>query len=341
MKMAFLLKAKLAAVSSERGVALLVVLWIFIFLFVVAFDFSTGVREEATAAHRYSDDNQGYYLALAGFEQGLYDFLNQSPGRELQPDAKVKDIFDAGWREATLGDGTYRLRLVDESGKINLNRADENSLRRVFSNLGVDEPLMGVLIDSIMDWRDQDDLHRTNGAENDYYQSLSPAYTAKNGPFDSLEDLLWVKGVTAGLYYGYPTSGSSNRESPRIGLREIFSVDSPIDRVNLRTASAPVIHVLLGIPLEKCQAFVEERTKLGEKTLANLLPLLGLGSGDAALQMFIFTNPSIVTVEAEGYASESRQPRRVKGVIRAGGGNRGYELTRWVDREMGYPIDRQ
>src|SRR5918992_5533843 len=283
------LKAKFAGVSSERGVALVIVLWIFIFLFVVAFDFSAGVREEATAAHRYSDDNQGYYLALAGFEQGLYDFLNQSQGRELQPGNKPKDIFDAGWREETLGGGTYRLRLVDESGKINLNRADENALRRIFSNLGVEELLREVLIDSILDWRDQDDLHRANGAENDYYQSLVPAYTAKNGPFDSIEDLLWVRGVTASLYYGDASSGTWDRDSPRVGLREIFSVDSPIDRVNLRTASASVIHVLLGIPLEKCQAFVDERTRLGDKTLTDLLPLLGVGSGDAALQMFIFT----------------------------------------------------
>lgn len=329
-------KEKLVDASSERGVALLIVLWIFIFLFVVAFDFSTGVREEATAAHRYSDDHQGYYLALAGFEQGLYDFLTQSGGRELQPGNKPKDIFDTGWREETLGSGTYRVRLVDESGKINLNRADENALRRVFSNLGVEEPVMGVLIDSILDWRDQDDLHRTNGAENDYYQSLSPGYTAKNGPFDSIEDLLWVKGVTAKLYYGEDSSGMSDRDSPRVGLREIFSVDSPIDRVNLRTAAAPVIHVLLGIPLEKCRAFVDERTKLGDKTLTDLLPLLGVGSGDTALQMFIFSNPSVITVEAEGYPSQSRQPRRVKGVIRVGG-NRGYELTRWVDREIGLP----
>lgn len=331
------LKEKLAAVSSERGVALLIVLWIFVFLFVVAFDFSAGVREEATAALRYSDDNQGYYLALAGFQHGLYDFLNQSRNREVQPDDKAKDLFDVGWREATLGDGTYRVRLVDESGKINLNRADENTLQRIFTNLGIEEPLRGVLTDSIMDWRDQDDLHRTNGAENDYYQSLSPAYTAKNGPFDSVEELLWVKGVSSSLYYGNAGAGTSDRAPAHVGLREIFTVDSPIDRVNLRTVTASVIHVLLGIPLEKCQAFVAERAKLADKTLADLLPLLGVGSSDAALQMFIFSNPSVITVEAEGYGSESRQPRRVKGVIRAGGGNRGYELTRWLDREMGLP----
>lgn len=323
------------AAANERGAALLVVLWIFIFLFAVAFDFSAGVREEAAAAHRFSEENQGYYLALAGFQQGLYEFLNQSPGRRSQPGSKTLDLFDADWREETLGSGKYRVRLVDESGKININRVDETILRRVFFALGVDEPRIGVLVNSILDWRDPDDLHRTNGAENDYYQSLSPPYTARNGPFDSVEDLLWVRGMSAALFHGYDASSGAPGDTMRLGLRQIFTVDSPIDRVNLRTASAPVIHVLLGIPLEKSQAFVEERAQLGEKTLKDLLPLLGVGAGDAALRMFIFTNPSVVTVEAEGYSGGALQPRRVKGVLRVAGGGHGYELTRWVDRENG------
>jgi len=85
--------------ASERGVALIVVLWIFIFLFVVAFGFSASVREEAAAAGRYGDETQGYYLAIAGFEQGLYDFLSQSSGRELQQSQKSNDLFDGSWRE--------------------------------------------------------------------------------------------------------------------------------------------------------------------------------------------------------------------------------------------------
>lgn len=328
-------KAKLTYLANERGVALLIVLWIFIFLFVVAFDFTTGVREEAAAAHRYSDENQGYYLALAGFEQGLYDFLNQSPGPQVSSAAaKSKDLFDGDWREETLGQGSYKVRWVDEGGKINLNRVDEDNLRRIFTNLGVEEPRRTILVDSIMDWRDADDLHRVNGAENEYYESLSPAYTAKNGPFDLVEDLLWVRGVNAALYYGDP--GDAQGRDSRVGLREIFTVDSPIDRVNLRTAPAPVIHALLGLPMEKCRAFVEDRKKLSDKTIGDLLPLLSIGAGDAALQMFVFTNPSVISVEAEGYPSASPQPRRVKGIIRAGG-NRGYELTRWVDREIALP----
>ena len=39
-----------------------------------------------------------------------------------------------------LGGGAFRVRWVDEGGKININRADEETLRRVFTNLGVEEP---------------------------------------------------------------------------------------------------------------------------------------------------------------------------------------------------------
>jgi hypothetical protein len=122
-----------------------------------------------------------------------------------------------------------------------------------------------------------------------------------------------------------------------LGLREIFTVDSPIDRVNLRTASADVIHALTGIPLEKSRRFIDERQKLSERTLPDLLPLLGIGANDAALQQFVFANPAVVTIEAEGRPAQSGVSRRVKGVVRAGGGGREFELVRWIDRDVGVP----
>jgi general secretion pathway protein K len=268
----------------------------------------------------------------------LYDFINQqAPGGTLQPNQIKEDLFDGNWREGTLGAAVYRFRLVDEGGKININRVNEDVLRRIFTNLGVDPNVRDILVDSIMDWRDPDDLHRTNGAEKDYYLALSPSYTPKNGALDTVEDLLWMRGMTPDLFYGYSDRDDRTTDKSRhVGLREIFTIDSPIDRVNLRTASVEVIHALSGIALEKCRAFVEERKKLSDKTLADLLPLLGLGGGDAALQMFIFTNPSVVAVEAEGRPADSRQPRRVKGVVRRGG-TQGFELLRWLDRDTALP----
>ncbi|HKY07142.1 MAG TPA: hypothetical protein VJQ55_02830 [Candidatus Binatia bacterium] len=325
------------AARGERGVALIVVLWIFIFLFVVAFEFSTAAREEASAAHRFNDETEGYYLAVAGFERGLYDFLNQAGANPALKQTQNQDMFDGGWRDHTLGGGAFRVRLIDEAGKININRINENTLRRIFNNLGLDGAQRDSLVDAIMDWRDEDELHRMNGAENEYYAALTPSYTAKNGPLDSVDDLLWIKGVTRELFFGLAdASASSSNKGPAIALRDIFTIDSPIDRVNLRTASAEVIHALVGIPLERCRAFVEERKKLSDKTLNDLLPLLGIGAGDAALQSFIFTNPSIVSVEAEGRAAQSRVSRKVKGVVRLGGA-RGFELLRWLDRDVAVP----
>jgi general secretion pathway protein K len=325
--------------ADNRGVALIVVLWIFIFLFVVAFEFSTAAREEASGAHRFSEETQGYYLAVAAFERGLYDFLRQpSGGSAIQQDQRKSDPFDGEWREENVGAGAFRVRLIDEGGKININRVSEETLRRVLTNLGLDPVPRDVLVDSIMDWRDPDDLHRANGAETDYYSSLSPAYTAKNGPLDSVAELLWIKGVTRELLFGVSETIPSQTPEPprRIALRDIFTVDSPIDRVNLRTATPEVIHALTGISLERCRKFTDERKKLSNKTLGDLLPLLGIATGDATLQMFIFTNPSVVAVEAEGRAANRGAPRRVKGVVRIGGAQ-GFELMRWLDRDTALP----
>jgi len=323
--------------SNQRGVALLVVLWIFIFLFVVAFDFSAAVRDEASAAHRYGDETQGYYLALAGFERALFDFLQQQApsGRGQQSQASA-DLFAGAWTDGPPGSG-YRFRLIDEGGKININRIDENKLRSIFTNLGIEEPRRTILVDSIMDWRDPDDLHRINGAESDYYQSLPMPYSAKNGPFDTVEDLLWVRGVTTALFYGSGEDAAAPEGGAIVGLKQLFTVDSPNDRVNLRTASAEVCHALTGVDMKKCQQFVEERKKLSDKSLPDLLALLGGGTGDPRLQNFVLTNPSVVSVEAEGQPAESQVRRRVRGVVRAAGGQARFEIVRWIDRDNQAP----
>jgi general secretion pathway protein K len=312
--------------SSERGVALIVVLWIFIFLFVVAMDFSAAVREEGMATHRYAQEAEGYYLALAGFQQGVYQLLRQAPqpGQARATQQQASDLFEGDWKTGTLGDGTYEVRFIDESGKFNLNRADDTILRTIFTNLGIDQQQVGILTDSILDWRDEDDLHRPNGAENDYYQGLSPPYTARNGPFDSVEDLLWVRGVTPELFYG---------EEGRPGFKDLFTVDSPTG-VNLRTATPAVCVALVGLSVEKCQEFMAQRTKLSEKTLADLLRLLGIRDDSLIRRQVMFANPTVVTIQARGRQAQSPIARQVTGVVRLLGGDRGYDLVRWLDREV-------
>lgn len=313
-----------ARAGSQRGVVLVMVLWISVFLFGVAMQFALFVRDEGMAARRFAEGSEGYYLALAGFEEGLYRALKQASQRRSEP-AQAEEAIDGSWREGTLGGGHYRARLLDESGRIHLNRANEELLLRIFLNLGIAEAQRAELVDAILDWRDPDDLHRANGAESDYYLSLPAPYRSKNGPFDTVEELLWVRGVTRELFYGSERNGTR-----QVGLREIFTVDSGIDRVNLRTAPPEVIHALTGMPLEKAEAFVEERRKLSEKTLIELLRLLGISTGDAASRYFVLVPPSVVTIEAEGYRGDGETRHRLRGTVRLGG-PRGYELLRWID----------
>jgi general secretion pathway protein K len=310
-------------VSNERGAALLIVLWIFIFLSVVAFDFTASVREEGMATHRYAQEAEGYYLALAGFQQGLYQLMRQS-AQSGQTAAQSSDLFEADWKKGSLGDGVYEVRFVDEAGKFNLNRVTDETLRSIFLHIGVDQNAANILTDSILDWRDEDDLHRLNGAENDYYQTLSPPYTARNGPFDSVEDLLWVRGVTPQLFYG---------GEGQVGLKDLFTVDSP-SGVNLRTASPGVCVALIGISIEKCQEFIGQRSQMSEKTLADLLRLLGIRDDSLVRRQVMFANPTVITIEAKGHQAESPISHQVKGVIRLLGGDRGYELIRWLDRDV-------
>ena len=70
-------------------------------------------------------------------------------------------------------------------------------LRRLFEILQLDtQP-----IQAIQDWVDADtDTRFPNGAEDDYYTSLHPAYRAANRPFASPRELLLVKGVTVEMY---------------------------------------------------------------------------------------------------------------------------------------------
>ena len=85
-----------------------------------------------------------------------------------------------------------------------MNLAPEVILRNLINSLdlpGEDKDLLvNTIVDSILDWKDPDDFHRLQGAESDYYQSLPHPYKAKNGNFDTVEELILVKGVTAGNF---------------------------------------------------------------------------------------------------------------------------------------------
>jgi general secretion pathway protein K len=71
-----------------------------------------------------------------------------------------------------------------------------------------------TVVDSIIDWSDPDDLRRLHGAESEYYLGLRVPYRAKNGWFDSPEEMLLVRGMTAALFYGATWCRSTTAPAP-------------------------------------------------------------------------------------------------------------------------------
>lgn len=99
-----------------------------------------------------------------------------------------------------------RFGITDESSKLNLNKATSDQLNVLvrIATSGDSEIDPQAIVDAILDWRDADsDASGEEGdTEGDYYKELPRPYLVKNAAFDSVEELLLVKGVTESLLYG-------------------------------------------------------------------------------------------------------------------------------------------
>ncbi len=98
--------------------------------------------------------------------------------------------------------GFCRVMIMPESGRIDINKTPDTIIRNLLTVLGVSAEETDIIVDSLEDWRDPDSLVRLHGAEKEYYQSLPVPYKARNGDFESIEELLLVRGMTSEIFYG-------------------------------------------------------------------------------------------------------------------------------------------
>jgi general secretion pathway protein K len=101
------------------------------------------------------------------------------------------------WRFAN---STIHISVQDEGGKINLNQAPEALLAALFNSVGVDPSRAQSLADAVADFRDPDNLVRPQGAEEAEYRAAGLAWGPKNAPFDGVEELQQVFGMTPEIY---------------------------------------------------------------------------------------------------------------------------------------------
>src|SRR3989442_9495647 len=189
----------------ERGVALLLVLWIFVILGVLAVDFARYIRDDAMAAVNFAEETRAYYVALAGMNRTIFEadraHERAAPGVATPPPAVDDDdaqdeplAADGQWHDGEFAGSHYTVRMTDEASLISLNKADDPLLTRVITNLmrggnattGMDRRAshqVAAAGDSILHWRDTHHPKRAPGAESEYYMKRRPPHPAKNGFF--------------------------------------------------------------------------------------------------------------------------------------------------------------
>jgi len=185
-------------VKRERGAALLLVLWLIALLTALIGAFALTARVEALQGKILSGGARAQELARAGVEYSLVRLADTEPTTRWLPDGRSYRWSYAG--------GEVELRIVDETGKVDLNQAGAPLLTALIQAVSAgreqaDREQAGRIAAAILDWRDPDPLTQVNGgAEDPDYAAAGRPYGAKDAPFETVAEVEQVLGMTPELY---------------------------------------------------------------------------------------------------------------------------------------------
>jgi general secretion pathway protein K len=177
----------------DRGVALLLVLWLVALLAATVGAFALSARTEQLQGQVLARGLEVRGAARAGLEYAIARLAETDEKRRWIPDGR-----EYRWR---FGDADVALRIVDEQGKVDLDMADAGLIASLLRQLGSDPQDAQRIAGAIVDWRDEDALTQpAGGAEAPEYAAAGRDYGPANAPFESVAEVEQVLGMTPALY---------------------------------------------------------------------------------------------------------------------------------------------
>ena len=296
-------------VTDRRGFALLAALWLLVALSVASLALAKGARARRLVAANFAERVQAEAAARGGVEQlrarlALRLEAGEAPSNaDLDPWHGVDSLLPDS---LPMGAARVAIRTRDVGSALNLNRATEDQLRRLFVVLRIDAGEADRLAQCVMDWRDPDDLHRPRGAERDEYLNARAPVLPRNGPFQALAELLSVRGMTPAIY---------DRARPYLTLLGS-------GQVNVNLADRPVLLTLPGMTEEAVAVLFRYRRQ--HRTLGAITDLERdlSGGGRRALEVALpallaqtTTETREVEVVSDGSLPGSPVRARVTGLL--------------------------
>lgn len=270
------------------GAALVLVLWLIALLTALIGAFALTARIENMQGRVLVDAAAGQELARAGVEYAMERVADSNPLRHWKPDGRAYS-----W---PFGGASLQVRIVDESGKVDLNQSDPALLTALMHALGEPRERAEKLAAVMLDWRDGDALNQaTGGAEDPDYAAAGLPYGAKDAPFESVDEVRLLLGMTPELYA---------RLAPLLTVNGIARPDPAY-------ASGPVL------------------TALG----MDAAELLAQREAPDAEPMAVSVGTGTYSIESRAWLRDGREAV-LRAVLRNGGGNvpgAAYTVLRWEE----------
>ncbi|MBM3847096.1 MAG: hypothetical protein FJ405_12535 [Verrucomicrobia bacterium] len=241
--------SKMAGPTRPRsGFVLLAVLVVILMGSMVALSLMFRLRADETASMAGSSSEQAWAAAMVGVREAIRVAQRTAPG-ELgwQDDPKT---FRDRWVSDDGTDRWYfsvyspplegelqelRYGLTDEASKLNVNASHTADLTQI-------QNLTPALVASIRDFIDPDVSTRPDGAEQEYYDTLPVPYVVRNGPLNSIDELLLVRGFTPSLLYGEDRNMNLRLDANENDGVQSAPLDNADGRLSLGLRSVLTVH---------------------------------------------------------------------------------------------------
>ncbi|MGJ8680088.1 general secretion pathway protein GspK [Paraglaciecola sp.] len=273
--------------STNKGIALLQVLLITGVISILALFFVSSAQKQVAIAHMSNDRVEAQLAMKSAESELLLALLTEFRELDVSSSSKVKQLWNFHNVEFSM-ESEVIAQIQDQAGLISLQSLNQDLLRKIFRENGLNQNVVPNLVDGLLDWQDADKLQRLNGAESGDY-IVGP----RNGAITLKNEIYNIKGVPPEVWHALESSFTLYRRSsfnpmsatPQI-LKGLLGEDKTTEYIKLRntsTISPASFGMMSGLSEEEGQIFspgdvmqITLRVKRGEvnlkrKVMVNLM----------------------------------------------------------------------
>jgi general secretion pathway protein K len=221
---------------GERGSATLLAIFLSAIIVTLGIGFNWLVKEHLKAAEGLKLKTDAMLDSYSAFDSAIFFLVTAAKGPAAYTNGN----------EALLGttelpaNGEFielrkdlKVRISDSNGLVSLRSLDREALEKLIAAVADVDP--GEIVDSYLDWVDNDDLVRPKGAEASYYTGMGLPYKPRNYGLQYKHELALVKGMEPALFRRIeplvtmlPTTGFNPNTAPKAMLKVSFGIDDEL-----------------------------------------------------------------------------------------------------------------